>query len=116
MKAWIVGTGAALPERVVTNDELAGVLGIDASRIEAGSGIRERRWAARDESTSDLAARADVGREKQKIKVPPTNPREKDSPLPQPPERRPEPEEQDSASLAQELQRDTGVSGHSSGA
>jgi 3-oxoacyl-[acyl-carrier-protein] synthase III len=58
MSAWIVGTGATLPERVVTNDELAGVLDIDAGRIEASSGIRERRWAAAGEATSDLGARA----------------------------------------------------------
>ena len=35
--------------------------------------------------------------------------------IPLPPETRHEPAEQDSDSLAQELQRDTGVSGHSSG-
>jgi 3-oxoacyl-[acyl-carrier-protein] synthase III len=58
MSAWIVGTGAAVPDRVVTNQELAESLGIDAERIEAGSGIRERRWAAPGESTSHLAARA----------------------------------------------------------
>jgi hypothetical protein len=34
---------------------------------------------------------------------------------PQPPEQRPSPQEQDPDSLAQELQRDTGVSGHMGG-
>jgi hypothetical protein len=35
--------------------------------------------------------------------------------VPHPPEARPEPSEQDSDSLAQEQQRDTGVSGHTGG-
>lgn len=38
-----------------------------------------------------------------------------DRPVPKPPEDRPEPEEQDPNSLAQEQQRSTGVSGHAGG-
>jgi hypothetical protein len=38
-----------------------------------------------------------------------------ESPVPKPPDKRPEPEEQDPNSLAQEQQRSTGVSGHAGG-
>lgn len=58
MSCYIVGCGAALPERVVTNAELAPLLGVSEDWIEANSGIRERRWASSDQSTSDLAAAA----------------------------------------------------------
>lgn len=55
----ISGTGAAVPDRVVTNDELARTLdGVDAAWIEARTGIRERRFVDEHECTSDLAARA----------------------------------------------------------
>lgn len=55
----IVSTGAALPAREVTNDELV-ALGVPlaADEIVRLSGIRARRWAAPDEATSDLAAAA----------------------------------------------------------
>lgn len=56
----IIGTGACLPERVVANSEVAGPLGISAEQIERLTGIRERRWAADGEATSDLAI--DAGR------------------------------------------------------
>jgi len=58
MSCYITGTGAALPSRVVTNTELAPLLGVTADWIEANSGIRERRWVEADQSTSDLAAAA----------------------------------------------------------
>ena len=54
----IVGAGAALPSRVVTNVELAAMLGVSPAWIEASSGIRERRWVGASESTSDLAVDA----------------------------------------------------------
>jgi 3-oxoacyl-[acyl-carrier-protein] synthase III len=60
MSAWIVGTGSAVPERVIANEALGRVLGIEASRIEAASGIRERRWVSHDETASGLAVRAVV--------------------------------------------------------
>src|SRR5580765_6371935 len=50
--------GNALPERVVTNDELATRIGCEAAWILQMSGIVERRWAAADESVVDLAVRA----------------------------------------------------------
>jgi 3-oxoacyl-[acyl-carrier-protein] synthase III len=58
MKAYITGSGAHLPGRVVTNEELAGPLGIDPAQVFKSSGIRRRRWAAEGENTSSLAARA----------------------------------------------------------
>src|SRR5262249_8729264 len=58
MSSYIVATGDALPSRTVVNRELAPMLGVTAEWIEANSGIRERRWAAADESASDLAAAA----------------------------------------------------------
>lgn len=58
MSCHITGVGAALPERMVTNAELAPMLGVTPEWIEANSGIRERRWAAPEQSTSDLAVHA----------------------------------------------------------
>ncbi|MFC8717280.1 3-oxoacyl-ACP synthase III family protein [Kitasatospora sp. NPDC057198] len=54
----ILGTGAYVPERVVPNDEVAVAAGVDGPWIAGKSGIRERRWAADDQATSDLAAAA----------------------------------------------------------
>jgi 3-oxoacyl-[acyl-carrier-protein] synthase-3 len=58
MSCYIVGSGLALPERVVSNAELAPMLEVTPEWIEINSGIRERRWVEAQQSTSDLAARA----------------------------------------------------------
>lgn len=58
MKVSITGVGAALPERVVTNEELAPKLGVTTEWIEKRSGILERRYAAEDESASSLGSTA----------------------------------------------------------
>jgi 3-oxoacyl-[acyl-carrier-protein] synthase III len=58
MSSYITGCGAALPARVVTNDDLAPLLGITPDWIWTNSGIRERRWVEDTQSTSDLAAAA----------------------------------------------------------
>jgi 3-oxoacyl-[acyl-carrier-protein] synthase-3 len=58
MACYITGYGAALPERRVTNAELAPLLSISPEQIEAGSGIRERRWVSPGRSCSDLATEA----------------------------------------------------------
>ncbi|HEY0216959.1 MAG TPA: hypothetical protein VGC57_11260, partial [Cellulomonas sp.] len=50
--------GAYLPERVVTNTELAERLPTDPEWIERRIGVRTRRFAAPDEWASDLGARA----------------------------------------------------------
>ncbi|HEX6351903.1 ketoacyl-ACP synthase III [Actinophytocola sp.] len=54
----ILATGARLPVRVVTNEELAGPLGVSPDWIEDRTGVRERRRAAAGEATSDLATAA----------------------------------------------------------
>lgn len=54
----IVGTGGYVPARIVTNEEMAGLAGMTPGAICRRTGIRERRWAAPDEATSDLACRA----------------------------------------------------------
>lgn len=56
--AHLTGFGAALPERVVTNAELAAELAVEEDWIFAASGIRERRYASAGESPADLAHRA----------------------------------------------------------
>jgi 3-oxoacyl-[acyl-carrier-protein] synthase III len=53
----IIGTGSFLPDNVVTNDALAS-LGCDAEWIIQRTGIRERRHAPPDMSTSDMAVAA----------------------------------------------------------
>ncbi len=52
------GLGIALPERVVTNEEVGARIGRDPAWIESRTGIVERRWAAPDQTLADLAAAA----------------------------------------------------------
>lgn len=56
--AFLSGFGKYLPERVVTNAELAARMGCEESWIRDMSGIAERRWARADETVADLAAAA----------------------------------------------------------
>jgi len=58
MHSRIAGTGSYLPARILTNDELAKRVDTNDAWIRARTGIRERRMAAPDERTSDLAAHA----------------------------------------------------------
>ena len=58
LRSQIIGCGAYLPERIVTNDELAGRLDTSDEWIRQRTGIGERRVAAVGELTSDLAVRA----------------------------------------------------------
>ncbi len=53
----IIGTGSYVPEKVVTNDDLAS-LGCDADWIIQRTGIRERRHAPPEIATSDMALAA----------------------------------------------------------
>jgi 3-oxoacyl-[acyl-carrier-protein] synthase III len=57
-RAQVAGCGAYLPERVVTNDELARRLDTSDEWIRQRTGIGERRIAADGETTSDLAVAA----------------------------------------------------------
>jgi 3-oxoacyl-[acyl-carrier-protein] synthase-3 len=56
--AGIAGLGAALPERIVPNAEIAASLGVDSKWIERRTGIRERRYAAPGQRVSELATSA----------------------------------------------------------
>jgi 3-oxoacyl-[acyl-carrier-protein] synthase III len=58
MKARIAGVGAYLPSRIMTNHDLEKLVETTDSWIVERTGIRERRIAADDESTADLAAGA----------------------------------------------------------
>jgi len=51
----ITGLGCHVPERVVTNAELAGIVDTTDEWISTRTGIKERRIAAKDEAMSDLA-------------------------------------------------------------
>jgi len=54
----ILGTGSYLPVEVVGNDPIARTAGVTDEWIRRKTGIRERRRAAPDQATSDLAAEA----------------------------------------------------------
>lgn len=54
----IISVGAALPERIVTNEDLSKSLDTSDEWIRARSGIEQRHIAAEDELTSDLAVAA----------------------------------------------------------
>lgn len=58
MTCYLTGFGAALPDRAVSNAELAPQLGVTPEWIEANSGIRTRRWVAAEQSASQLGAAA----------------------------------------------------------
>ncbi|MFC7451640.1 beta-ketoacyl-ACP synthase III [Insolitispirillum peregrinum] len=57
-RSLIVGTGSYLPERVVTNAELAAKVDTSDEWIIERTGIRQRHMAAEGEWTSDLATKA----------------------------------------------------------
>ncbi|MBS2964640.1 ketoacyl-ACP synthase III [Actinocrinis puniceicyclus] len=56
--AVVAGLGCALPDRVVTNAELAALNGSSDEWIRTRTGIRQRRFAAPGTATSDLAVEA----------------------------------------------------------
>ncbi len=58
MPSRIAGTGRYLPERVLTNEELARSVNTSDEWIRTRTGIRQRHIAAPDEATSDLALHA----------------------------------------------------------
>lgn len=64
LRSRVLGVGAYLPERVLTNHELSQMVDTSDEWIVERTGIRERRIAAAEELTSDLAvaaARAALG-------------------------------------------------------
>ncbi|MFA5123133.1 beta-ketoacyl-ACP synthase III [Zavarzinia sp.] len=58
VRSLLLGCGAYLPERVLTNAELASKVATDDEWIVARTGIRQRHIAAEGECTSDLATAA----------------------------------------------------------
>jgi 3-oxoacyl-[acyl-carrier-protein] synthase-3 len=58
IRSRIIGTGCALPDRVVTNDELAKVMDTSDEWIRTRTGIQERRWVREGETGAGLAQRA----------------------------------------------------------
>jgi 3-oxoacyl-[acyl-carrier-protein] synthase-3 len=58
IRSVLSGSGAYLPEKVLTNDDLAKILDTDDEWIVARSGIRKRHIAADGQLTSDLALQA----------------------------------------------------------
>ena len=54
IRSQVAGCGAYLPERVMTNDEMARIVETSDEWIAQRSGIRQRHIAAEGESTSDL--------------------------------------------------------------
>lgn len=56
--AHITGWGMALPEHILTNQDLAGMVDTSDEWIVSRTGIRERRIAGKNETTASLASRA----------------------------------------------------------
>ena len=54
----IIGTGSYVPEKVLTNEDLSRMVDTSDEWITTRTGIKERRIAAKDETTSDMAAKA----------------------------------------------------------
>ena len=61
MPSRVAGTGSYLPQRIVTNDELARRVATSDEWIRTRTGICQRHVAAPDERTSDLALGAATG-------------------------------------------------------
>jgi len=53
--AEIIGLGSHVPENIVTNDDLSKLMETNDEWIQKRTGIQERRWVDKGESTSDLA-------------------------------------------------------------
>lgn len=56
----IIGTGSYLPERVMTNAELEGMVDTSDEWIQVRTGIKERHIAATDETTCDMSEQASL--------------------------------------------------------
>jgi 3-oxoacyl-[acyl-carrier-protein] synthase-3 len=66
----IVGTGSYVPEKVLTNDDLSRIVETNDEWITTRTGIKERRIAAKDEHTSEMATKAALkAMEQAKIKA-----------------------------------------------
>ena len=54
----IIGTGSYVPEKILTNADLSKIVNTSDEWIVTRTGIKERRMAAKEEHTSDMAAKA----------------------------------------------------------
>src|SRR5213078_3783407 len=54
----IIGTGSYVPEKTLTNEDLSRMVDTSDDWITVRTGIKERRIAAKDETTSDMATKA----------------------------------------------------------
>jgi 3-oxoacyl-[acyl-carrier-protein] synthase-3 len=59
-RARFLGTGFAVPDRVVTNDDLSQLMDTTDEWIRTRTGIRERRWAREGETGAGLAHQASL--------------------------------------------------------
>ncbi|MEZ0262840.1 MAG: 3-oxoacyl-ACP synthase, partial [Alphaproteobacteria bacterium] len=57
-RSLMLGCGSYLPEKILTNEELAKTVDTTAEWIEQRTGIKQRHVAAKGEKTSDMATRA----------------------------------------------------------
>lgn len=55
LRSHIIGTGFAVPDRVVTNNDLAGLMDTTDEWIRTRTGIQERRWVTEGTTGADLA-------------------------------------------------------------
>src|SRR2546423_9120103 len=67
----IIGTGSYVPEKILTNADLARLVDTSDEWITTRTGIKERRIAGKEEFTSDMAAKAALKAIKQ-AKISPT--------------------------------------------
>jgi 3-oxoacyl-[acyl-carrier-protein] synthase-3 len=58
MRTEFISTGMYVPDRVVSNDELAKMMDTSDEWIRSRTGIEERRWVGEGQLTADLAAEA----------------------------------------------------------
>jgi 3-oxoacyl-[acyl-carrier-protein] synthase-3 len=54
----IIGTGSYVPEKILTNEDLSRLVDTSDEWITTRTGIKQRRVAAKDEHTSDMATKA----------------------------------------------------------
>jgi 3-oxoacyl-[acyl-carrier-protein] synthase-3 len=59
-RAHFLGTGLAVPDRVVTNDDLAQLMDTSDEWIRTRTGIQQRRWVREGETNADLARAASL--------------------------------------------------------
>ena len=59
-KSKIIGMGYSVPENIITNHDLSKIMDTSDDWIQSRSGIKERRWATDNVTTSDLGYEAAI--------------------------------------------------------